>query len=75
MPMKCLSRVVIGAHSTAALTIYQHAGPGGKYATTLATHTVAWRKLCAVYGYGMPKTNMDRIEDIQAETGGVLPGT
>ena len=36
-----LSRVVIGGHSTAALKTYQQTGPGGNYATTLATHNVA----------------------------------
>ena len=39
---------------------------GGNCAATLATHNVAWRKLCAVYGHDMPRTNTDinRIEDV-----------
>ena len=32
MTVQCLSRVVIGASSTAALRIYQQTGPGGNYA-------------------------------------------
>ena len=61
MTVRCLSRVVIKANSTAVLRIrfYQQTGPGGNYATPLATHYVAWCKLCAVYGHAMPKTNMD----------------
>ena len=66
MTVRCLSRAVIGANSTAALNVYQQAGPGVNYAATLATHDVAWRNLCAVhvYGHAMPKTDMDRTEDI-----------
>ena len=64
MTVQCLSRVVIGASSAAALQTYQQTGPGGNYAATLATHDLAWQKLCAVYGHDMPRTNMDRIEDV-----------
>ena len=64
MTVQCLSRVVIGASSTAALKVYQQTGAGDNYAATLATHNVAWQKLSAVYGHDMPRTNMDRIEDI-----------
>ena len=65
MTVQCLSRVVIGASSTAALQVYQQTGSGDNYAATLATHNVAWQKLCAVYGHDMPRTNMDRIEDVR----------
>ena len=64
LTVKCLSRVVIGAQSTTALKIYKNTMAGGNYAATIATHNMAWRKLCAVYGHNMPQTDTDRIEDI-----------
>ena len=54
----------IGASSAAALQTYQQTGSGGNYAATLATHNVAWQKVCARYGHDMPRTNMYRIEDL-----------
>ena len=66
MTVQCLLRVVIGASSAAALQTYQQtgSGTGGNYAATLATHNVAWQKVCTVYGHDMPRTNMGRIEDL-----------
>ena len=64
LTVKCLSRVVIGAQSTTALKDYKNTKPGGNYAATIATHNMAWRKLCAVYGHNMPQTDMDRIGDV-----------
>ena len=64
MTVQCLSRVVIGVSSTGALQEYQQTTSGENYAATLANHNAAWHKLCAVYGHDMPRTNMDRIEDV-----------
>ena len=46
-----ISRVVVGAQSTTALKNYENTKPGGNYTATVATHNLAWRKLCAVYGH------------------------